>query len=60
MCRSCDVAGENGYKTVFVERMEGNIYFTLQPSEGPGDAPTGTSPGLGGGLQSLQCVAVVT
>ena len=53
MCRCCDVASENGCKIVFVKRMEGSIRFTMQPSNGPGDAPTGASLGLGGGLQSL-------
>ena len=48
MCRCCDVAGENGCITVFVKRMEGNIRFTVQPSDGPGDALIGASPGLGG------------
>ena len=60
MCRYCNVAGENGCETVFVKRMEGNICFVVQPSDGPGNAPTGASPGLGGGLQSLQCVTVAT
>ena len=50
MCCYCDVAGENGYKTLFVKRMEGNIRFTVQPSAGPGDALIGTLPGLGGGF----------
>ena len=53
MCRCCNVAGENGCKTMFVKRMEGNFRFTVKPSEGPGDALTGASPDLGGGLQSL-------
>ena len=60
MCRCCNVAGEIGCKTMFVKRMEGNIRFTVQPSNGPGDAPTGASPDLGGGLQPLQCVAIAT
>ena len=58
MCRCCNVAGENGRETVFVKRMEGNVRFTVQPSNWPDDAPIGASPGLGGGLQSLQCVAI--
>ena len=58
MGRYCNVVGENGCKTLFVQRMEGNFRFTMQPSAGPGDAPTSTSSGLGGGQQSLQCVTV--
>ena len=50
MCCSCDVTSENGCEIVFVKRMEGNIHFNVQPSDRPGDAPTGASPGLGGGL----------
>ena len=46
-------SGKNGYKTMFVKRMEGNFSFIVKPSVGPGDVPTGASPGLGGGLQSL-------
>ena len=53
MCHSHDVAGENGFKSVFVKRMEGNICFTVQPAAGLGEAQTGALPGLGGGLQSL-------
>ena len=53
MCRSCDVVGENGYKTVFIKRMEGNFIFIVKPSAGPGDVSTGASPGFGGGLQFL-------
>ena len=53
MCRNCDVAGETGLKTVSLKGMEANVCFTVQPSAGPGDAPTGASPGLEGRLQSL-------
>ena len=53
MCHSHDVAGEKGFKSMFVKRMEGNICFTMQPAVGPGEAPTGALPGLGGGLQLL-------
>ena len=49
MCRCYDVAGENGFKTVFGKRMEANFSFTVKPSAGPGDAPIGASAGLGGG-----------
>ena len=45
--------GRNGFKTMFVKRMEGNSSFTMRPSTGPGDARTGDLPGLGRGLQSL-------
>ena len=53
MCHYCDVAGENGFNTVFVKRMEGNSSSTMRPSTRPGDALTGASPGLSRGLQSL-------
>ena len=36
MCRYCDVAGENGCKTLFVQRMEGNFRFTVKPSDRAG------------------------
>ena len=44
---------EDGFKTVFVKRMEGNFHFTVNPSARPGDALTSALPSLGGGLQSL-------
>ena len=50
MCRCCDVAGETGFKTIFLKGMEGNVCFTVQPSDGPGNAPTSASPSLGGGF----------
>ena len=45
-----NVVGENGCETVFVKRMQANFHFSVQPSDGPGEATTGTSPGLGGGF----------
>ena len=50
MCCCCNIAGENGFKSVFVKRMEGNFRFIVQPFAGPGDAPTGASPSLGRGF----------
>ena len=50
MFRSCEVAGETGLKIVFLKGMEANVRFTVKPSARLGDAPTGTSPGLGRGF----------
>ena len=33
--------------------MQGNFRFNVKPSAGPGDAPIGALPSLGGGLQLL-------
>ena len=44
------MAGENGYKIVFVKWMEGNFRFTVKPSNRSGDALIGASLGLGGGF----------
>ena len=49
----CDVAVENGFKSAFVIRMQGNFRFTVKPFTGTGDAPTGALPRNGGGLQLL-------
>ena len=57
MCCFCNIAGENGFKIVFVKRMEGNFCFTMKPSAEPGNAPTCVSLGLGGGFYFIVCVS---
>ena len=42
-----------GLKVCLLKGMEGNVCFTVQPFARPGDALTGASLGLGGGLQFL-------
>ena len=43
-------------KREMVKNFEEMVWFSLPPDAGPGDAPKGASPGLGGGADPFFCV----
>ena len=45
-------------KRDMVKNFEEMVWFFLLPHAGPGDAPKGASPGLGGGADSLFSVVL--